>query len=106
MKRASALLKNGKVLLQGYSQTTSGVWIARGPVYVANVVQTSEIGRNILHALNESTRGVPHPKQTEWKAVQAPMLQAAGAKPWAALKSEFSAKNLGERLVEAFNACG
>ena len=23
-----------------------------------------------------------------------------------ALKSEFSAKNLGERLVEAFNACG
>jgi hypothetical protein len=52
MKRASALLKNAKVLLQGYSQTTSGVWIAHGPVYVAEIGQTSEIGRNILHALN------------------------------------------------------
>ena len=143
MKRASALLKNGKVLLQGYSQTTSGVSIAHGPVYVAGIGQTSEIGRNIFQALNQSTHGLPHPGQTEWKAVQAPMLKAAGAKTWAGLakgskavgltcegepvimmpssgyenkggailsertlKSEISAENIGERLVEAFDACG
>ena len=143
MKRASALLKNGRVLLQGYSQTTSGVWIAHGPVHVAEIGQASEIGRNILQALNQSTHGVPHPSQTEWKAVQAPMPKAGGAKTWAglakgskavgltcegelvimmpssgyennggatllerALKSELSAEDIGERLVEAFNACG
>jgi hypothetical protein len=118
------------------------VWIAHGPVFVADVVQTTEIARNILHALNQSTRGVPHPSPTEWKSVQAPMLEAAGAKTWAvlakgskvvglecegelvtmvpssgyeneggvglsdeALKAELSAEDIGERLVEAFDAC-
>jgi hypothetical protein len=143
MKRASALLKNGKILLQGYSETTSGVWIANGPVYVADVDQSDEIRRNILDALRQSIRGVPHPGPSEWKAIQAPMLEAAGTRTWAALakgskaiglecdgdivtmvpssnyendggseisdralKSELSAGNIGDQLVEAFNACG
>ncbi|MGH8338544.1 MAG: hypothetical protein ACRETL_17345, partial [Gammaproteobacteria bacterium] len=79
---------------------------------------------------------------TEWRAIQAPMLEASGARTWAALakssktvglecdgdlvtmvpssdyendggaelsdralKSELSAENIGERLVDAFNAC-
>ena len=94
MRRASALLKNGKILIQGYSETTSGVWIARGPVYVASVEQLDRLGQNIFDALHQSSQGVPHPGPTEWKAIQAPMLEAAGAKTWAALAKSSKAVGL------------
>ena len=85
MKRATALLKNGKVYLQAYSKTTAGVWIAHGPVYVAPVEQLDQIGSNARAALALSRHDVNHPGPTEWKAVQQPMLDAVGARSWAVL---------------------
>lgn len=85
MKRASALLRKGKILIQSYSQTTTGIWVGMGPVYVIDENQTDEIGVKVLEALSQSVEGVRHPAQTEWKSIQAPMLEAAGVKTWATL---------------------
>jgi len=85
MKRASALLKSGKVFLQGYSETTAGVWIAAGPVFVASANELRQLRNNIIEAMQQSTRGIPHPSQAEWKEIQGAMLRAVGAKTWSAL---------------------
>ena len=94
MKRASALIKGEKILIQGYSETSSGVWIAHGPVYVAHENQPDQIGQYIRDAIHQSTRGVPHPGPTEWKVIQAPMLEAAGARTWASLAKDSKAVGL------------
>jgi hypothetical protein len=86
MKRASALLKNCNVYIQSYSETTSGVWIADGPVHIAGVDAPAQIGKHIRDALSNSTRGIRRSSvQAEWKAIQAPMLKAIGATTWIAL---------------------
>ena len=85
MKIASALLKGGKIYIQGYAQTTSGVWIATGPVYVSGLSQVDEAASLIRASLEHSVQGVPHPSREDWKKVQRPMLDALGAKNWAAL---------------------
>ncbi|MBI4924143.1 MAG: hypothetical protein HY834_20600 [Devosia nanyangense] len=85
MKVASALLKNRKVFIQPYAETTSGVWIGFGPVRVYQVDQAAEIGLGIRDALELSKRGVPHPSSDGWKEIQRPMLEAVGARNWGAL---------------------
>lgn len=85
MKIASALLKGGKVYTQGYAKTTSGVWIATGPVYVSSPSSEDRIAFDIRASLEHSVQDVPHPSREEWKDVQRPMLEAVGAKSWAAL---------------------
>ncbi|MEZ5938917.1 MAG: hypothetical protein R3C52_11995 [Hyphomonadaceae bacterium] len=85
MQVASALLKNGIVFVQAYSETTSGVWIGAGPVHISDINQTGELGKAVRDALELSTRGVPHPSRDEWKGIQQPMLDAVGAKNWSTL---------------------
>ncbi|MDB5991268.1 MAG: hypothetical protein JWQ10_2671 [Herbaspirillum sp.] len=85
MKHATALLRKGKILVQGYSQATTGMWIAQGPVYVIDENETSGLGIQVLAVLNASTIGVKQPSQDEWKKIQAPMLEAAGVKSWTTL---------------------
>jgi len=83
MKLASAFLRKGNIFIQGSSQTTTGVWITSGPVHIFNQeANTQEIGDAIIDLLKCSIQGIPHPKQTEWKNIQAPMLNAAGVKTW------------------------
>lgn len=84
MKCAAAHLRRGKILIQAFSQTTAGVWIGYGPVYVASGDdEPCAIGVKILAALDNSLVGVRHPLQNEWKGIQAPILEAAGVKSWA-----------------------
>lgn len=85
MKIASALLKGDIIYIQGYAQTTSGVWIATGPVYLNQLSRIEETTNHIRSSLKHSTQGVPHPSREEWKEIQRPMLEAVGAKSWAAL---------------------
>lgn len=85
MKTASALLKNENVFVQAYAETTSGVWIAYGPVHVCPLDRTEDIADSVRRALELSTRGIAHPSREEWKDVQRPMLEAVGAKNWSAL---------------------
>jgi hypothetical protein len=94
MKLASALLKGGNVYIQSYSETTAGVWVGDGPVYVAGVDAPAQIGKYVRDALTHSRRGIRHPAQAEWKAIQAPMLKATGAKTWSALAKGASAVRL------------
>ncbi|MGO4569998.1 hypothetical protein AB4Z52_34445 [Rhizobium sp. 2YAF20] len=54
-----------------------------GPVYVSDCGSLDQLGNNVVAALNQSKIGIPHPAQSEWKALQAPMLTAAGVKSWA-----------------------
>ncbi len=85
MKTASALLKDGKIFIQAYAETTAGMWIAFGPVFTCGAEQVDEIATNMKAALNLSTRGVSQPGRDDWKQIQKPMLDAAGAKSWAVL---------------------
>jgi hypothetical protein len=85
MKLCSAILRSGRVYTQGYGQTTAGVWIGRGPVYVSPISSTDEIANDIREALANSTQGLPHPAQDEWKNVQRPMLEAVGVRSWSTL---------------------
>ena len=86
MKRASAYLRKGKIFIGSYSKTSTGLWVFSGPVCTINEDHINELGQKIRDALNRSGREVVrHPaNQEEWKAVQAPMLEAAGVKTWAA----------------------
>jgi hypothetical protein len=132
MRQATALLKKGKVYIQSYSKTTGGAWIAQAPVHVASVDEVVQIGQYVREALMHSRQGIPHPKQSEeWKAIQAPMLEATGARSWGAMvkgskvvglecdngtrvtmtpaenyeiHTELSADDIGEKLIAAFNA--
>jgi len=85
MKVASALLKNGIVYVQAYSETTLGVWIGVGPVHMSDISQIEDLGKAVQDALELSARGVPHPSRDKWKGIQQPMLDAVGAKSWSAL---------------------
>ncbi len=85
MKRAVALLRKGKVLIDWYSKTTAGVWVGSGPVFVVEDTDFQLLTERVRDALNASTEGIKHPSQDEWKAIQAPMLQAAGVKSWKTL---------------------
>ena len=86
MRRATALLKKGKVYIQSYSKTTGGVWIAQAPVHVAGVDEVVQIEQYVREALMHSRQGIRHPEQSqEWKAIQAPMLEATGARSWGAM---------------------
>ncbi|HDR8857571.1 TPA: hypothetical protein QDA74_001709 [Burkholderia territorii] len=85
MKRATAILRKGKILIDGYSQTTSGVWIGVGPVFVVDENDVEKLTVSLKEALANSKVGVPHPAQNEWKDIQKPMLEAAGVKSWRTL---------------------
>lgn len=93
MKVATALLRSGKVYTQSYAQTTAGVWIAWGPIFVSPLSAVEETAANIRASLDRSIRGVPHPNQDEWKEVQRPMLEAIGLKSWTNLAK--GAKSVG-----------
>ncbi|WP_316668956.1 hypothetical protein [Ralstonia psammae] len=142
MKTAYALLRKGKYFVQSYSRTTTGIWIASGPVHVVEEGSADELGIKLRDALNGSLEGISHPSQAGWKAVQAPMLAAAGVKTWTtlakgsksvgielvgdvvkfipssdyanrggkshpeqAVESRFDSNNLGQSLIQAFDAC-
>lgn len=86
MRRGFALLRKGKIYIQGYAQSVAGVWIANGQVFVVASEDTPfEIDKKIKAALENSITGVPHPSPDQWKLVQTPMLEAAGVKSWATL---------------------
>ena len=80
MRVASAILKSGRVYMQGYAQTTAGVWIGRGPVHVASISSAKDMGANIRASLTYSIQGVSHPDKAGWKDVQQPMLEAGWGK--------------------------
>jgi len=85
MKLCSAILRSDRVYTQAYGQTTAGVWVGRGPVFVSPISSTDEIANDIRNALAHSVRGIPHPAQDEWKDVQRPMLKAVGVRSWSTL---------------------
>ncbi|MBP7741200.1 MAG: hypothetical protein KA104_00725 [Candidatus Pacebacteria bacterium] len=96
MKSATAICKGGKIYLQGYSETTVGIWVSTGPVFVSDASDSEGARTSILSALEHSSRGVPHPLQSEWKGVQAPMLNAVGARSWKGLAKDAFAVGIEE----------
>jgi hypothetical protein len=101
MKVASALLKNGTVFVQAYSETTSGVWIGVGPVHTVSIGQVRDLGKAVGDALALSTHSAPHPSREEWKTIQQPMLDAVGAKNWSALAKGARAVGLARRTINS-----
>lgn len=70
------------------------MWIAFGPVFTCGADQDSELANNVRAALALSTRGVLQPEREDWKQIQKPMLDAAGAKSWAILAKRAKAVGL------------
>jgi hypothetical protein len=65
------------------SQTTTGLWIDEEPcIAIKTDSSYEELGKAVRKALDSSRANVPHPKQTEWGNVTAPLLKAAGVKSW------------------------
>jgi hypothetical protein len=104
MKSAYALQRKDKILIQGYSKSTAGLSIASEPVYVTAEDRIDDLGAKIRNALNGSIEGIRHPTQAEWKAIQAPMLEAAGVKSWSTLarntKSVGRGTSMRERTID------
>lgn len=94
MKSASAVLKDGQVFIQAYAETTAGVWIAFGPVFICDLKKANEMASNVRAALALSTHGVPHPGRDDWQQIQKPMLDAVGAKSWTLLAKRAKAVGL------------
>lgn len=86
IKRAYALLRRGKIFLQGYSVTTDGAIVAYRKVFISVDEDALSLGEKTAQLILESTTGIPHPKKSEeWAALQTPMLEAAGVKSWTTL---------------------
>lgn len=94
MKTASALLIEEKVYVQAYSQTTTGIWIAFGPVFSCEIDNVEELTRIVRAAFEFSRSGVPQPRKEDWKNIQRPILDAVGAKNWASLAKNARAVGL------------
>jgi len=87
MKLAHVYLRGGTYLIAANAQTVDGVWIAQAPYVLLDEssASDSEIGEAVARALGASRTGIPHPRQEDWKAVAAPLLEAAGVKSHAEL---------------------
>jgi hypothetical protein len=81
-KNAAAFLRRGKVFVQAYLPTTSGVLIGSGLVYIALTAEEDAAHEALRAALSLPYQILRHPQQNEWKSLQQPMLQAVGAKSW------------------------
>lgn len=78
MQKAVAYQRDGKIFLHASSETTAGVWILDEPVMAAEPADASQLGQQIIDALNGSKEKVPHP--TTWKGLFDPILHLAGVK--------------------------
>lgn len=85
MKKAASYLVGETVHIQALSLTTEGVWIADGAVHSPSLTDPEATARAIRAALRQSSAGIPHPAQTQWKSIQQPLLAATGSRSWAAL---------------------
>ncbi|HEY4252132.1 MAG TPA: hypothetical protein VGM87_13050 [Roseomonas sp.] len=70
--------------MQAASRSVAGGWINWGDVFIAIPESPADIGGKAITALRQSRIDVPHPAQSEWGKVQAPILNAAGARSWTA----------------------
>ena len=85
MKSATLYLRSARFLIHCSSQTTNGVWVLTRPcIALDGGVSDSEVGAAALSALQASRRGVPHPRQDQWRGLFEPMLELAGVKSWKA----------------------
>jgi hypothetical protein len=76
-KRAAAFLRDGKLFLHPYCQSTEGFWIFCTPVVVTQF-NMGGFGAKVLEVLQESKQGVPHP--ATWKGLTDPLNRAAKAR--------------------------
>src|SRR5436309_3132016 len=81
VKHVSAYLRKKRIYIRANSKTTTGIWIGDGPVTVIDEADPT-VGSIILNCLCGSRPRVSHPSQSEWDAVQSPILEAAGTTVW------------------------
>lgn len=85
MRLASAYCLRNEYIIHPMSMTVDGVWVRSDPITrLSLTVDTSEIGKAVLLALDESVTGVPHPSPDAWKLVQAKFLKSVGSRSTAA----------------------
>lgn len=94
---ANVYLQRGNFLLLPLSRLIDGGWVNDEPVHSYPLeVSDHELGIAITEAISQSRGGVPTP--TNWKAVLAPLLAAAGVRSWSAFQRSAQAC-----LVECLN---
>ena len=79
MRIASIYKLKDRILVHADSRTTDGVWVAAAPFLSLPLDSNpDDIGDAIAKALASSADNIPHP--TDWRAVAAPRLSAAGVR--------------------------
>lgn len=83
MRMAEIYQKKGRLYVGSCARTTTGLWVAHGPVVTIGFdAPEAEIGAIVERAIENSVSGVPHPPSP--KDVSIPLLAAAGARTFAA----------------------
>jgi hypothetical protein len=83
MRMAEIYEKRGRLYVGSCARTTTGLWVAHGPVVTKGLdAPEAEIGRIVECAIMNSVSGVPHPASP--KDVSGPLLAAAGARTFSA----------------------
>jgi hypothetical protein len=87
IKSACAYKIKGNIFLQGYAETTDGLGLLDGPVFVIDEHDVLQLGKNIAEAIRNSGSVIPHPTQEQWKEMDKkdPLLKAAKMKTWNAM---------------------
>lgn len=102
MGRLSVIQREGRLLLEPFDQTVTGVWISSSPVDTLPQSATdAELGRVLLATLQHSKRAVPHPDPKEWPGLTKELYKAAGVRSWKALirgATCCSVSKVGEKL--------
>jgi hypothetical protein len=83
-KRVCACQIKENIFIQGYAQTTVGLYSLDGPVFATQGPDVIQLGQNMLDALEEAGKIIPHPTQEQWKEMDKndPFLKAAKMKTW------------------------
>lgn len=81
MKCAVVYERQGRVFIRTSSRTTAGAWVETGPCTMLNAgAGAKAIGEAVIDHLEMSVAVTLHP--TDFKALAAPLLEAAGVKRW------------------------
>jgi hypothetical protein len=100
---ASYKIKN-TVFIQPYATTTDGLSQLDGPVFSAEEENILELGNNILKAIEDAGKIIPHPNQEQWKILlkESPLLKATKMKTWNTLKKKAQYVDI-ENITGTFN---
>lgn len=95
-KRASVYQKNKLLYIFGMSKTVDGVWIADGDIFKVSESDVEQIAAAVKKSLQNSTEGVSHPAQSEWRDIDNRFMENLGYKSFSSFMKNAKCLNITE----------